>query len=251
MDNSLFFRAMMGMLESPPPGAPATTPPARLGKPELKRFGKFLADRNLVNGFRWRPEGLLLRQGFVKPSWPMNDAAVLKAALPLATRDSSNVLLHWTGQVSAQMSERDDRTQRVLAPQEAAQRARIQTQVAAAATQAWQAFRHGDIAAAERALAEKPDSEIFHVPPARSAAMRWRQASLGLVVVLFLAMMLAGKFPQIFGGHSNPATSTAASKPVTRPPTSPLTATNASLLQGDSAFNAPRATNQLPKTRTR
>ncbi len=254
MDYSLFFRAMMGMLENPPPGAPATTPAARLEKSDLKRFGKFLADRNLVNGFRWRPEGLVRRQGFVKPSWPMNKAAVFKAAFPLATRDSSNVLLHWNGEVSAQISERDDRTQRMLKPEEAAQRAKIQTQVAAAATRAWQAFRQGDIAAADRALGEQPDSEIFRVPPARSAAMRWRQASLGLVVLLFLGMMLAGKYPQllspIFGRHANPATpSTAALKPGTRSRATPLSATNALLLQADSASNAPGATNQLPQTR--
>ena len=51
--------------------------------------------------------------------------------------------------------------------------------------------------AADRALGEKSDSEIFHVPPARAAAIRWRQASLGFVVLLFLGMMLVSKYPQI------------------------------------------------------
>jgi hypothetical protein len=66
MDNSLFFRAVMGMLGTPPPATSSTMLPTRLEKADLKRFGKFLTDRHLINAFRWRPEGLLLRQTFTK-----------------------------------------------------------------------------------------------------------------------------------------------------------------------------------------
>lgn len=197
MDNSLFFRAMMGMLETPPPTTPATLPAARLEKADLKRFGKFLADRHLVNALRWCPKGLLLRQTFAKLAWPADKAAQFKAALPFSARDSSNVLLHWSGEVTAQISEVDDQTGRVLKPEEAELRRKVEAQVAAAATQAWLNFREGNFTAADRALGEKSDSEIFHVPPARAAAIRWRQASLGFVVLLFLGMMLVSKYPQI------------------------------------------------------
>ncbi len=208
MDNSLFFRAMMGMLETPSPASPVTNPAEGLTKAELKRFANFLAERNLTNSFRWLPEGLLVRQTFTKLPWPADKTTQFKAALPHAPRDSSNVLLHWNGEVTAHFSEADERTQRVLKPEEAELREKVEVQVAAAATQAWQAFRSGDTAAADRALGEQADSEIFHVPPARAAAMRWRQASLGLVVLLFLGMMLVGKYPQIlrpfFGHHAKP-----------------------------------------------
>ncbi len=197
MDNSLFFRAMMGMLETPPTATLADVQPTRLEKAELKRFGKFLAERNLINSLRWRPDGLLLRQTFTKLPLPPDRAAQFKAALPWSPRDSSNVLLRWNGEVTAQISESDARTSRVVEPAVAELRNKTESQVAAAVTQAWQAFRLGDIAAADRALGEKSDSEIFRVPPARAAAMRWRQASLGFVVILFLGMMLVGKYPQI------------------------------------------------------
>jgi hypothetical protein len=99
----------------------------------------------------------------------------------------------------------DARPQRVLKPEEAELRKKVETQVAAAVTWAWQEFRNGNIAAVDHALGEKSDSEIFHVPPVRAASMRWRQASLGFVVLLFLVMMLVGKYPQIlkpfFGRH--------------------------------------------------
>jgi len=146
---------------------------------------------------RWQPEGLLLRQTFTKPPLPPDRAALFKAALPWAPRDSSNVLLRWNGEVTAQISELDARTGRGAEPAVAELRKKAETQVAAAVTQAWLDFRQGDLAAADRALGEKPDSEIFYVPPNRAAAMRWRQASLGLVVLLFLGMMLVGQYPQI------------------------------------------------------
>jgi hypothetical protein len=170
-------------------------PAVGLEKADLGRFGKFLADRHLINAIRWQPDGLLLRQTFVKLAWPADKAAQFKAALPFSPRDSSNVLLRWNGAVTAQISECDERTQRMLKPEEAELRRKVEAQVAAAVTQAWQEFRRGDVAATDRALGEKADSEIFHVPPARAAAMRWRQASLGFVVVLFLGLMLVGKYP--------------------------------------------------------
>ena len=166
MDNSLFFRAKMGMLEAPSPEASLPKETAgRFSKPELKRFADFLADRQLINGSRWCPEGLQLRQTFPKLSWPINKTAQLKAALPFSRRDSSNVLLRWDGEVKAQISEADARTQRVFKPEEAEMRTKVEAQVAAAVTQALQQYRAGNLAAADRALGEKLDSEIFHVPP--------------------------------------------------------------------------------------
>ena len=253
IDNSLFFRAMMGMLEAPSPEATfgkQTT--GRFSKLELKRFADFLGDRHLINSSRWCPEGLLLRQIFVKLSWPMNRTAKFKAALPFSRRDSSNVLLLWNGGVKAQISEADARRQRVLKPEEAEMRNKVEDQVTAAVTQAWQQFREGNIAATDRALGEKPDSEIFHVPPARAASIHWRQASLGFVVVLFLGMMMVAQFPQIllplFLHHtrtvqgSPPPTNSAA-----HPRTAAAGSTNALLLPALPTTNSPAVKNQFPQ----
>jgi RNA polymerase sigma factor (sigma-70 family) len=67
MDYSLFLRANLGMLEVPPADLSADAPVARLEKSGLMRFARFLGDRWLVNDYRWRPEGLLLRQKFLNP----------------------------------------------------------------------------------------------------------------------------------------------------------------------------------------
>ncbi len=193
MDNSLFLRAMMGMLEVPPPDAATAKPAAQLEKSDLKRFGKFLTDRHLFNDFRWCPEGLLLRQTFFKPTLPASKAVLLL----FSSRDSSNVLLRWNGDVTATFSEADERAQITRKAEEAALRERLETQVAAAVTQAWREFRNGIIPAAERAVGEKPDAEIFVVPPARAASTRWLQAMLALPVVLFTAMIVLEHHPEL------------------------------------------------------
>ena len=193
MDNSLFFRAGLGMLEVPPADAPVDLPAARLGKSDLMRFARFLGDRWLVNDFRWRPEGLLLRQKFMKP-WQANKAGRFPF---LFHRDSSNILLAWNGEVTANISEADEHRQRVPNAGEAELRAQRETQVRTAVKYAWREFRDGDIPAAEKALGEKPEGEIFVVPPARAASTRWMQAQLALVVVLFTVMIVLERLPEM------------------------------------------------------
>ena len=248
MDNSLFFRAMMGMLEIPSPAAHTAIPTARLEKSDLKRFGKFVADRHLINAVSWRPEGLLLRQGFTKLPWPADKVSQFKAALPFSARDSSNVLLHWDGEVKAYFSEADKQNRRVLKPEEEALRSKVEAQVAAAVKRAWQGFRGGDTVAAERALGEKSDSEIFVVPPARAASTRWLQITAALPAVLFSAMLLVGHYPQILnpfiGSHPKPVSRSAAttnSAPQSETTTPGTTKTNSPKTL--SVTNAPETTN--------
>ena len=193
MDNSLFFRAGLGMLEVPPPDASSDIPTARLEKSDLMRFARFLGDRWLVNDFRWRPEGLLLRQIFLKP-WRANKAGLFPF---LFHRDSSNLLLTWKGEVTAHISEADARTRRVLSASKAVLRTQLEIQVAAAVKYAWREFRNSNISAAEKALGEKPDAEIFFVPPARAASTRWMQKSLALVVIMYAVMIMLGWLPKI------------------------------------------------------
>jgi hypothetical protein len=161
-------------------------------------------------------------------------------------------LLRWDGEVKAQISEADARAQRVLKPEEAEMRTKVEAQVAAAVTQALQQFRAGNLAAADRALGEKLDSEIFHVPPTRAASIRWRQASLGFVVVLFLGMMAVGRFPQmlqpLFRHHTRPVQrSTAPTNSAAHRRTAAAGSTNASLLPALPITNTPAMKNQLPQ----
>ena len=61
-----------------------------------------------------------------------------------------------------------------------------------AVAQAWQDFQNGRIAAAESAVGQLPESEIFIVPPARSISVRWWQLFLGGTMLLILTAMLLG-----------------------------------------------------------
>jgi RNA polymerase sigma-70 factor (ECF subfamily) len=204
MDNSLFLRAGLGLLEVPPPESSAANPTLRLTKSDMMRFGRFLGDRWLVNDFRWCPEGLLLRQTFMKWPWRTNKAGLS----PFFTRDSSNILLGWNGEVTAHISEADERTRRALNAGEASLRAQWETQVAAAVKLAWQEFRNGNTAATERALGEKPDAEIFVVSPTRAASVRWQWVLLAVPVVLAVAAIVVdwhpGVLKPLIGRHPQP-----------------------------------------------
>jgi RNA polymerase sigma factor (sigma-70 family) len=190
MDTSLFFRASMGMLEILGGEPIENTPATRLQKSDLMRFARFLGDRWLVNDYRWLPEGLLLRQKFIKPM-NINKAGVIPF---LVRRESSNILLAWNGEVTAQQLEINDPNRNADAT---ARQAQLESQVATAVKFAWKEFRNGNFLAVEKALGEKPETDIFVVPPARAASTRWQQASLALVVILFSTMFVMGRLPTI------------------------------------------------------
>ena len=137
------------------------------------RFARFLGDRWLVNDYRWRPEGLLLRQRFFMPM-RINKAGLIPF---LFHGNSSNILLAWNGEVTAQHLEKNGqiRTRPRLngSPNRKPKWPRRSF--------AWRAFRDGNLQAAERAIGEKPESEIFVVParPRRRDPMATSVAGLG------------------------------------------------------------------------
>lgn len=190
MDSSLFFRASMGMLEIPAGEPTENTPATRLQKSDLMRFARFLGDCWLVNDYRWLPEGLLLRQKFIKP---MNINKAGFNPFPVR-RESSNIQLAWNGEVTAQQLEKNDPNRNADAT---AGQAQLESQVVTAVKFAWNEFRKGNLPAVEKALGEKPEADIFVVPPARAASTRWQQASLALVVVLFAMMIVLERLPKI------------------------------------------------------
>lgn len=191
MDTSLFFRAGLGMLETPPAAPAEPAPPHPLPKSDLMRFARFLGDRWLVNDYRWLPAGLLLRQKSV------NFLRLIKKT-PSFHWASSDLLLAWNGEVTAQqLISNPPGADAQAAAKLAAQRAEQEAKVAAAVKHAWQQFRNGNLPAAEKAIGETPESEIFIVPPARADSTRWQQASLALVVLLFSAGFIGGRLPAV------------------------------------------------------
>ncbi|MGC3960018.1 MAG: RNA polymerase sigma factor [Verrucomicrobiota bacterium] len=193
MDNSLFLRAMMGSLMTPASERVVAQTDESFSKAELIVFGRFLNDRHLVNDFRWNPDGLLLRQSFHQQA----GLGMQPARFSRLSLDSSNIQLHWRGEVSACFSEADQRSGRMLKPEETTTRRQVEEQVALAVAYAWQEFRRGNLVAADGALGEKPDAEIFLVPPARAASTRWLQAMLALPVILFTGMLIWERQPHL------------------------------------------------------
>ena len=190
MDTNLFFRAGLGMLEISADTTTTNISAPRLEKSDLMRFARFLGDRWLVNDYGWLPEGLLLSQRFVRPM-KINKAGLFPF---LVHRDCSKLFLAWNGDVTAQQLEKNDPKPNADA---VARQVQLESQVATAVKFAWQAFRAGNISTAEKAIGEKPESDIFVVPPARAASTRWQQASLALVVVMFSVMIVLGRLPKV------------------------------------------------------
>lgn len=103
-------------------------------------------------------------------------------------------------------------------------RRRVEEQVALAVAYAWQEFRRGNLVEADGALGEKPDAEIFLVPPARAASTRWLQAMLALPVLLFTVMLIWERHPHLgrecfekqSQAHSSTGVSTNSSAPSPR-----------------------------------
>lgn len=64
----------------------------------------------------------------------------------------------------------------------------LENQVTAVIAQAWRNFREGNTVLAERAIGQIPDTEIFVMPPARTAANRWTVIVFGGLVILMFAL---------------------------------------------------------------
>ena len=71
----------------------------------------------------------------------------------------------------------------------------LETQVAAAVAAAWQSHREANVVAAELALGQRAESEVFVTPPARGgiAKVRWLMAVLmGLILLTFSGLNFPG-----------------------------------------------------------
>jgi RNA polymerase sigma-70 factor, ECF subfamily len=187
MDYSLYLRAIEGMLQ-PPVNPHPTSSASHLDRGDMLAFARFLGSRWLVNNFRWEAEGMALRLPPVKTSFLVNMASVFM--LPM-TQGFSRLLLKRDGTVTARCGRLDDRTLAVMRGGKQALAQELGSVIGAAAASAWQEFRAGNLALAERILGELPESEVFLVPPSRARSTRWWQLFLGGGVLLMIAGLTA------------------------------------------------------------
>jgi len=195
MDYNLFLRAAQGML--PPVAGPARREsPRRLDRNGLRVFARFLGERLLAANFRWKTPGLIL---FLPPinarrawSW---------SRIFPSTGNNSHITLGWEGEVTAYCDEKDAAGLSVLPVETTSAPAALEAQVAQVVAQAWQQFRAGKVAAAERAIGQIPDSEIYVVPPNRIRSYRWqRMAAFGLLTLSLSLFAVAWLFQEQLAG---------------------------------------------------
>jgi hypothetical protein len=182
MDYNLFLRATQGMF--PPAAATAQKESStRFDRSGLRAFARFLGERQLINKFRWGANGLTLYMHGVKS--PLR--TTWNRIFP-SVRNNSSITLGLDGSVVAHCGRMDAAGLEVLRSHAAADLNGLENQVALAVAQAWQNFREGEIALAERAVGQVPDAEIFVVPPTRTRANRWQRIVFGSLIALSLIL---------------------------------------------------------------
>jgi RNA polymerase sigma-70 factor, ECF subfamily len=180
MDYNLFLRATQGML--PPADLPEPKESStRFDRAAPRAFARFLGERQLASNFRWGTDGLILYLPAVKSRF----VATWNSIFP-SVRNNSNIILGWDGSVAAFCGKKDAADLEALKRNSVSDLASLQNQVAMAVSQAWRNFREGEIAFAERAIGQIPDTDIFVVPPSRTGANRWTIVLLGCLSILML-----------------------------------------------------------------
>jgi RNA polymerase sigma-70 factor (ECF subfamily) len=181
MDYSLFLRAAYGLLKAQGSDSPSQ---GDLGRRELLAFARFLGARFLVSNFRWESHRLTLRLPPINNRFLSNMATIF---MPAISQNCSLIQLKTDGTVSSRCGESDLAGLVTLKSFDGGGRPELEAIVAGSVTDAWEEFRRGNLVSAESILGELPESEVFVVPPARAASMRWGRwligACLGLSVL--------------------------------------------------------------------
>ena len=191
MDYSLFLRAAHGQLKifDGMDDAPSAN---HFDRRALKSFARFLGAHLLVNNFRWETNGLALRLPLVANRFLTNMGVLF---MPPICRNCSHISLGFNGEVVARCGKTDLKDLSALKTAARTGSQELESVVAEIVGQAWQEFRSGNLAAAERILGDSPESEVFIVPPARAKSMRWWRIWIGVSVVLMMAAMMLRLLP--------------------------------------------------------
>jgi RNA polymerase sigma-70 factor (ECF subfamily) len=185
MDYNLFLRATQEMFPNH-----AEVPAAQTQTREsLRRFARFLGERQLAIGFRWLDDGLMLnvpRAGAqVNQSW---------SSYAWTSKKASAILLNTDGSVSAHCGEKDAAVLLALADSKRLDLNETENRVSTVLAQAWRHFAAGEISRAEFALGQISDDEIFVKPSAKLGSSRWTKIIFGGMIGLSLAITAATKF---------------------------------------------------------
>jgi hypothetical protein len=110
--------------------------------------------------------------------------------MPPISQNCSHISLGWDGMIQAHCGKADTQDLALLKTSSMTNPQELESIVEENIVQAWQEFCNGNLPAAELALGESPESEVFIVPPARTKSLRWWQIFIGASVVLMMVGMV-------------------------------------------------------------
>jgi RNA polymerase sigma factor (sigma-70 family) len=185
-DYNLFLRAAEKIL----PGGEAASAilPAQFPATEADRFrfARFLGKRWLVTDFRRTNHDLILQLTPVKATF---QSLTWNLAYLVFRRNSSRLVLQADGTALAALAAADLKILNRICPGGRLEPQTLEACVTAAVTLAWQQFRAGDVASAERTLGQVPDSEVFIRPAKKSMSTQLQRAfAVGVAGVVAIQM---------------------------------------------------------------
>jgi hypothetical protein len=193
MDYNLFLRGAEGLLKADDVDIQEKN---NRTEKELLAFARFLGTRWLASNHRWTEDGLELR---VTPA----NASVwgMLRNLPSWSQDS-RLLLQPDGKVTAQLGQRDRKILRRLQGEKLPSDIELENVVSRAIESAWGRFRTGNLAAAERAIGQVPEADVFIKPRVRTVSTRVQRGimigCLLFVPISFVLLKLyTGSFPSL------------------------------------------------------
>lgn len=193
MDYNMFLRGAEGLLKANEADIQEKRNHTRN---ELLAFARFLGTRWLASNHRWTEDGLELRLTPVNASpWGM------LRSLPAWSRNS-RLLLEPNGPVTAKLGQRDRKILQRLQGERLPSDIELENLVSGAVESAWGRFRAGDLVAAERAIGQMPEADVFIKPRLRMVSTQVRRGIiigcvLFVVVSFFLPKFYLGYFPSL------------------------------------------------------
>jgi RNA polymerase sigma factor (sigma-70 family) len=183
-DYNLFLRTAERLLPGAPAAAVIRPEPFPATEAERFRFARFLGKRWLVSNFRQANDILILQLTPVKATFQSLSWNLAYLGFP---RNRSRLELRADGTALATLKAADLIILTHICPGGRLEAPALEACVTTAVTLAWQQFRAGDLAAAERALGQVPESEVF-IRPIKKSISTQLQRALVIGVAGFVAI---------------------------------------------------------------
>jgi len=199
-DYNLFLRAAEKILPATPAGVSTPVEIFPANETELFRFARFLGQRWLVSNFRRGPDRLVLQLTPVRSTF---QSLTWNFFFLFFRRKDSSLVLRRDGTVAATLHSSDLAILNRVSGANIPGQKELETQVAAAVTLAWVKFRAGDPAAAEQALGQVPDAEVFLKPVKKTWSTQLQRAlAIGTAIFVAIQMVYIHGLMKSHGGFS-------------------------------------------------